>query len=348
MKIKITPILKSKIESDIELCENHTDIKGSQHLYGELVASYSVLDPDFKQNLSTNNKSAVIGSEFDYRPELRAIAAKLKMYLITADTESTNPLQDKIQDFLCRGVEIEKKEFHPGENGFPFSYISGPMYDSWMAEIKIFTERYLQIHPLYGDILKIYSNHNKNPSAFEDMMGYLHALATDNAFFNSTSVGFKQIQNKDMKMKEKVFIVHGHDSAALQETARTLERLGFEAIILHEQPDTGFTIIEKIERYTDVAFAVVLYTECDLGRDKEAKPNEEKFRARQNVVFEHGYLIAKLGRERICALVKGNVETPGDIEGVVYIPMDNGGAWKTKIVTNMKAVGLQVDANKLF
>lgn len=145
----------------------------------------------------------------------------------------------------------------------------------------------------------------------------------------------------------KVFIVHGHDNEAKQEMARTLEKAGFEAIILHEQADGGRTIIEKIEKYTDVAFAVVLYTECDLGRAKDDNVTNEKYRARQNVVFEHGYLIGKLGRNRVCALVKGNVETPGDISGVVYTVMDKNGAWKMQLGNNMKDVGIDVDLNKL-
>ena len=145
--------------------------------------------------------------------------------------------------------------------------------------------------------------------------------------------------------KQRVFIVHGHDNAAKQEMARTLENAGFEAIILHEQADTGLTIIEKIERYTDVNYAVVLYTECDLGRSKKDPIEKEKNRARQNVVFEHGYLIGKLGRDHVSALVKGNVETPGDISGVVYTKMDEDGAWKMALARNMKAVGLDVDMN---
>lgn len=138
--------------------------------------------------------------------------------------------------------------------------------------------------------------------------------------------------------KPRVFIVHGHDDAAKLEVARMLEHAGFAPIILHEQASKGKSIIGKIETYTDVCFAVVLYTPCDLGRAKE--DTQERPRARQNVVFEHGYLIAKLGRERVCALVKDGVETPGDISGVVYIPMDSYGGWKLKLETEMKAVGL--------
>ena len=145
----------------------------------------------------------------------------------------------------------------------------------------------------------------------------------------------------------RVFIVHGHDNEAKQEMARTLEKAGFEAIILHEQADGGLTIIEKIEKYTDVAFAVVLYTECELGRSREADASSEKYRARQNVVFEHGYLMGRLGRKNVCAIVKGDVETPGDISGVVYTPLDKNGAWKMQLGKNMKNAGLDVDLNKL-
>lgn len=145
---------------------------------------------------------------------------------------------------------------------------------------------------------------------------------------------------------KKVFIVHGHDDAAKQEVARILERAGLTPIILHEQPDRGQTIIEKLESCTDAAYAIILYTPCDLGRSKES--TEEKARARQNVVLEHGYLLCKLGRERVAALVKDQVEMPGDIDGIVYIPMDNGGGWKIKLANNMKTVGLELDLNLLI
>lgn len=160
--------------------------------------------------------------------------------------------------------------------------------------------------------------------------------------------GDSVIQQEESAMKDnrKVFIVHGHDESAKEMVARFLEQFDFEAIILHEQADGGKTIIEKIECYTDVVFAIILYTPCDIGHAKEDKRG--KPRARQNVVFEHGYLIGKLGRERVCALVKEKVETPGDISGVVYKQMDPAGAWKTEILREMKNAGIAVNADKLL
>ncbi|MTI49985.1 MAG: DNA-binding protein [Firmicutes bacterium] len=146
--------------------------------------------------------------------------------------------------------------------------------------------------------------------------------------------------------KTKVFIVHGHDTLAKVETARFIESLGLKAIILHEQASSGSTIIEKIEEYTNVGFAIVLYTPCDLGKVKG--DDDLKARARQNVVFEHGYLMGKIGRKNVCALVKSEVERPNDISGVVYIPMDDHGAWKTGLVKEMMSSGYNIDAYKLF
>lgn len=143
--------------------------------------------------------------------------------------------------------------------------------------------------------------------------------------------------------KRKVFIVHGRDDLARVEVSRFIENLGLEAIILHEQANAGMTIIEKIERYTnDADFALVLYTPCDQGRGYHERNSPPKNRARQNVVFEHGYLMAKLGRENVCALVKGDVETPNDISGVAYVLHDENGAWKMKVVTELRGCGYSV------
>nr|WP_298416250.1 nucleotide-binding protein [uncultured Halomonas sp.] len=95
--------------------------------------------------------------------------------------------------------------------------------------------------------------------------------------------------------KRKVFIVHGRDNEAKQEVSRFIEKLGLEAIVLHEQASSGMTIIEKIEHYSnDADFALVLYTACDHGRGAHESKVYPRNRARQNVVFEHGYLMAKL------------------------------------------------------
>lgn len=152
---------------------------------------------------------------------------------------------------------------------------------------------------------------------------------------------------KPVQASNKVFVVHGHDDAAKQALARFLEKVELEAIILHEQPDQGLTIIEKFESYaSQVGFAVVLLTPDDLGAAKAAAV--QTGRARQNVLFELGYFAGKLGRGRTCLLRKGDVEIPSDLYGVIYTDLDAGEGWKMKLVKEMKAAGLAFDANKVW
>lgn len=148
------------------------------------------------------------------------------------------------------------------------------------------------------------------------------------------------------KPSNKVFIVHGHDDSIKNQVARFLEKLGLEAVILHEQASRGMTIIEKIETYTDVDYAIVLYTPDDKGNTKdEANKGDLKNRGRQNVVFEHGYLIAKLGRGHITPLVSDSIELPSDISGIVYI---SDTSWQLDVAKEIKSAGLNIDLNKLF
>lgn len=144
---------------------------------------------------------------------------------------------------------------------------------------------------------------------------------------------------------QKIFIVHGHDNAAREAVARFIERIGFEAIILSEQANQGRTIIEKIEAHGDVGFAIVLLTADDVG-GKTAESLRP--RARQNVLLELGYFIAKLGRPRVCTLTKGDLEIPTDFAGVVWEALDDGNAWKTILARELKATGYEIDWNKVM
>jgi len=142
-----------------------------------------------------------------------------------------------------------------------------------------------------------------------------------------------------------IFIVHGHDEAAKTNVARFIEKLGLKAIILHEQPNKGQTIIEKFEsNAANVGFAVVLLTPDDIAAPRE-NPDQTASRARQNVVLELGYFCGALGRSNVCVLYRGDVEIPSDYIGVVYTPLDEGDGWHLKLAKEMKEAGLTIDLN---
>jgi predicted nucleotide-binding protein len=94
-------------------------------------------------------------------------------------------------------------------------------------------------------------------------------------------------------------------------------------------------ILEKFEhRATSAAYAVVLLAEDDMGRSRLARVLRP--RARQNVIFELGFLFGRLGRSHVSVIRDSGVEKPSDIDGLVYIPHDRAGTWKKKLGDELK------------
>lgn len=140
---------------------------------------------------------------------------------------------------------------------------------------------------------------------------------------------------------ESVFIVHGHNEAIKQSVARLVEKQGISAVILHEQPNQGATIIEKFEANSGVGAAICLFSADDIGRSKESSVNNS--RARQNVVFETGFFMGKLGRNHVIVVADRDVEIPSDMQGIVYT---DSRVWEYELLKELKAMGYGIDMNK--
>jgi len=157
-------------------------------------------------------------------------------------------------------------------------------------------------------------------------------------------------ENINSELSKNIFIVHGHNEEMKQSSARFIEKIDLKPIILHEQPNKGKTIIEKFNDYSNVSFAVILLSADDIAFRKNDKIENASFRARQNVIFELGFFIGKIGRENVVILHEqiDNFEIPSDYQGVLYIPYDSNGNWKLSIAKELKAIGYKIDGNKLL
>ncbi|WP_353049724.1 nucleotide-binding protein [Exiguobacterium sp. s193] len=180
-------------------------------------------------------------------------------------------------------------------------------------------------------------------STIDFISGLIHAIEFEHSIGIKEASKTQLTQEKPIENK-KIFIVHGHDENLKSEVALFVERQGLESVILHQQASGGKTIIEKLEERSDVGFAIVLYTPCDVGRVSTARRNNP--RARQNVVFEHGFFIGKIGRGKVVALVKDGTEIPNDYSGVVYVNHNENGAWKTEIGRELAHAGYAIDFMK--
>ena len=151
-----------------------------------------------------------------------------------------------------------------------------------------------------------------------------------------------------IEISQRVLIVGGHSDGINQIVARFIEHLGFEAIILSEQPNGRRTRFEKFKSYTNVDFAIVLLTPDDVGRAKDKPYDELKHRPSQDTIFELAYLYKHLQHEQVVALYTEEIVLPSYLEGWIHVPMCSTDSWKLKLVQEMQFAGLLIDKNKLL
>jgi predicted nucleotide-binding protein len=146
---------------------------------------------------------------------------------------------------------------------------------------------------------------------------------------------------------QSIFIVHGRNEAAKLGVHGFIREVSdVEPVILHNEPNLGQTVIEKLEAAgSRTGYAVILLTGDDVAQLVSDDAQAER-RARQNVVFEFGFFVGALGRPRVAVLYEAGVTLPSDLEGLVYIVYDEQGAWKMQLAREIKAVGFSIDMNQ--
>ena len=62
-------------------------------------------------------------------------------------------------------------------------------------------------------------------------------------------------------------------------------------------------------------------------------------------MFETGFFIGKLGRNRVIVLADGDVEMPSDLNGVLYISTHN---WQLDVLRELANMGFEIDLNAML
>jgi len=210
---------------------------------------------------------------------------------------------------------------------------------------------------------KIYGEKSHEVSSFEDIPFFDVNVAIFEGAFVNNQIYQKGIEvailylddyindNRKNDMIQKttskldIFIVHGRNDTAKYKIKSFMQTLKLNPIILHEQTNRGKTIIEKFEEYSNVPAAIILFNDDDLGKYKDDDKLEK--RARQNVIFEAGYFIGKLGRANTIILLDESLKIPSDLDGYVYIKMDENNRWHIELAKELKDIGYDIDLNKI-
>lgn len=291
---------------------------------------------DFKQELEERIN---LGKEL-YAEDIPSQQRRFNRYGSMGYVPPREELSEKQQNYISRfrkwsdyNTELLKQSFDHSKNEYETVY-----KNTGIALIITGDE----------DLIKEYRNELKRKTEYlESLVEKIPLLPMDD-----TMTARQPIQIKDVQIKSNnIFIVHGHDGEMKHHVARVLQKLGLNPIILHEQPDESRTIIEKLEYYGNKAsYAVVLLTADDafIQVTKTSDGNNEQIevkRARQNVVFEMGFFMAKYGRNHVFLIRDSDAEKVGDIDGVIYSET-NSQIWIMKLTRELQNAGYTVDANK--
>jgi len=143
------------------------------------------------------------------------------------------------------------------------------------------------------------------------------------------------------EVRPHVFVVHGHDDLARLQVEQFLTQTGCEPIVLRDQTDAGLnTMLQKfLQHASRAAYAVVIATPDDFIVSTRRRKTA---RARQNVLFELGFFMGRLGADRVCLARKGNVEIPSDLLGVHYLDLDQ--EWRIELARKLAESGICVKA----
>jgi hypothetical protein len=65
-------------------------------------------------------------------------------------------------------------------------------------------------------------------------------------------------------------------------------------------------------------------------------------------VFEFGFFVGALGRNRVAVLYEDGVELPSDVDGLLHIGWDGEGGWKLPLAKEPNAAGIDVKVERLL
>jgi predicted nucleotide-binding protein len=140
-----------------------------------------------------------------------------------------------------------------------------------------------------------------------------------------------------------VLLVTGRHAVG-QEVARFLTTtLGLQVIVVDEREDPGSAAMDAASRQAGaVPFAVVVLAPDEIGGQAAKAPARLRRRACQDAVFALGFLVARLGPDRVCALLHDGVEMPSRCAGLRTVTPETAGRWQEDLAKELQGAGLPI------
>lgn len=114
----------------------------------------------------------------------------------------------------------------------------------------------------------------------------------------------------------RVFIISSANNPLLEPLTMLLKEMGITSTVYRRTNETSDTFIAHVEKANDIRYAFWLFNQDD----------------QPNTMFEIGYLVAKLGANRVCCIHTKEMPPPKNIPGIV----------KKEIVVKLEEISFSV------
>lgn len=167
---------------------------------------------------------------------------------------------------------------------------------------------------------------------------------------SATAPQAKAVASTPSGVPRRIIVVSGTDEVMKQTLTGALRKLGLAAVVMAEEPGQGKKIVERFADYKDVGFAVVLLSPDIYVYPKGEEATKRQRTPRQDVLLMFGFLLGKLGKERVLAFYREspNFAFPLEFEGVKFTALDDRGSWRHTLIRELTALGYTVDAERLL
>ena len=242
---------------------------------------------------------------------------------------------DEINDLAQK--YLSKKDFWV--EGVKFDYDNVKKFSVYKTDCttdEIITILYEQTDPA---IIMTYDDYDALKNKF-------YSINISNSVLNNVVLIVNDSKTTQMENKN-VFIVYGRDENLLNEVKLLVTQLGLKPILISNEPDKGRSIFGKIkDSVNKCCYSIVLWTPDDVG-SLATETEKIQFRARENVLIELGYVVAKLGEENVTIIKKGNPNIPTDIQGLALILREES-EWKNHLYKNLKEVFKDISSDDIL
>jgi predicted nucleotide-binding protein len=126
---------------------------------------------------------------------------------------------------------------------------------------------------------------------------------------------------------KRVFVAPRGDQTGSQAVIEFLESIECSPIV-GGRSGAPAGAIEALDKHQDVGFAIVMLT-GDAGPDVA---NDD--------LLELGFLLGKLGRNRVCVVRSEPLAAPGYEESVLRVELDDRGEWQDSLVKALRDAGI--------